>query len=289
MAALKLLASMALVGTYVALVKPLTAALPIFALAFLRFAIGALALLPWSWPAAGDAPLARADRWALFLQSLFGNFLFSLCMLWGVSRTSASAAGLTMGALPVVVALLSALLLGERLAPRLLLAALSAGIGIGLLQMGAQRGAGPASDALGNALVLGAVGCEAMYVVLGKRLSAKLPPLRVCAWINLWGLVLSAPMGLWQLAHVDVRALGASTGWLLVFYALAASVGAVWLWMSGLRQIAAATAGVFTVALPLATTAVAVGILGEPASPWLAAALLFALLAIALAAPRLRF
>jgi O-antigen ligase len=36
------LASMSLVGAYVALVKPLTALFPVFALAFLRFAIAAL-------------------------------------------------------------------------------------------------------------------------------------------------------------------------------------------------------------------------------------------------------
>ena len=45
---LLLAGSMALVGTYVALSKPLTAALPVFLLAFLRFAIAAVAMLPWS-------------------------------------------------------------------------------------------------------------------------------------------------------------------------------------------------------------------------------------------------
>ncbi len=43
---LLLTASMALVGSYVALSKPLVAALPVFALAFLRFAIGAVAMVP---------------------------------------------------------------------------------------------------------------------------------------------------------------------------------------------------------------------------------------------------
>ncbi len=45
--------SMALVGTYVALSKPLTAAIPVFLLAFLRFAIAAGAMVPWTLRARG--------------------------------------------------------------------------------------------------------------------------------------------------------------------------------------------------------------------------------------------
>ena len=41
--------------------------------------------------------------------------------------------------------------------------------------------------------------CEALYVVIGKKLSASLGPKRISALINLWGLVLVAPFALWQL------------------------------------------------------------------------------------------
>ena len=54
--------------------------------------------------------------------------------------------------------------------------------------------------------------------------------------------------------------------WLLVFYALAASVGTVWLWMTGLKTIPAAQAGVFTVMLPVSATAIGVLFLGEQMS-----------------------
>ena len=39
--------SMSLVGSYVALSKPLVAAIPVFLLAWLRFGIGGLAMLHW--------------------------------------------------------------------------------------------------------------------------------------------------------------------------------------------------------------------------------------------------
>jgi drug/metabolite transporter (DMT)-like permease len=283
-AAFQLLASMSLAGTYVALVKPLTVLLPIFALALLRFAIGAVALLPWSWRSRSEPPLTRLESRQLFLQSFFGNFLFSVCMLSGVALTSATAAGLVMGALPVVVALLSSVLLRERVTGRLLLAVGCAGAGIALVQLARSATPVAASSWLGNALVLGAVCCEAVYVVIGKQLSATRTPMRVSAWINLWGLALSAPLGLWQLARVDWVAIPARFWAYLVFYALAASVVTVPLWMSGLRRTSAGIAGVFTVALPLSATAVAAGVLGETVT-WLhAVALSFAVLAILLAA-----
>jgi drug/metabolite transporter (DMT)-like permease len=283
-AACQLLASMSLVGAYVALVKPLTALFPVFALAFLRFAIAAVALIPWSRRGASEPPLTRAESWQLFLQSFFGNFLFSICMLWGVALTSATASGLVMGALPVVVALFSGALLRERLTRRLLLAVACAGAGIALVQVARPASSPAAASWLGDALVFAAVCCEALYVVIGKRLAATRTPMRVSAWINLWGLVLSAPLGLWQLVRIDLSAIAPRLWGYLMFYALAASVAAVALWMSGLRRTSAAFAGVFTVALPLSTTAIAVGVLGERLT-WLhTIALSCAVLAILLAA-----
>jgi drug/metabolite transporter (DMT)-like permease len=275
---------MLLVGAYVALVKPLTTQFPIFALAFARFAIAAVALLPWTWRSATEPPLTRAESWQLFLQSFFGNFLFSICMLWGVALTSATASGLVMSALPVVVALLSSALLRERLGGRLLLAVLCAGAGIALIELARPARAGATSSWLGDGLVFAAVCCEALYVVIGKRLAATRTPMRVSAWINLWGLVLTTPLGLWQIMRVDCSAIDLRTWAYLVFYALSASVIAVALWMSGLRRIPAGVAGVFTVALPLSTTAVAVGVLDEPLTWAHGVALPCALLAILLAA-----
>jgi drug/metabolite transporter (DMT)-like permease len=50
---------------------------------------------------------------------------------------------------------------------------------------------------------------------------------------------------------------------LLVFYALAASVWTVWLWMTGLKTVPAAHAGVFTVMLPISAALVGIVVLGE--------------------------
>lgn len=259
-----LTASMTLVGTYIALAKPLVAAIPVFALALIRFAMAAVALAPWTRAAPGERKLSRVEHGQLFLQSFFGNFLFSICMLSGIALTTAVAAGVIMAALPAVVALASWLVLREHLSRRTWLAIALAVGGIALLQFAKSPvGDGRSASLLGNLLILGGVICESVYVIAGKRLAATRAPLRISALINLWGLVLTLPFGLWQLSRFDLGSLGAAEWGMLVFYALSASLVSVWLWLTGLKHVPANQAGVFTVALPISATAIGVVFLGE--------------------------
>lgn len=286
--------SMALVGSYVALSKPLVAALPVFLLAWLRFGIGALAMLRWLPKPASEPPLGASTRRLLFLESLLGNFLFSVFMLYGVSMTSAVSAGVIMASIPAAVALMSWAVLRERISLRVGLAVACAALGMGLLalyqpEQPVHQGQGldahfsQNSGLLGNLLVFAAVLCEAAYAVIGKKLTRVMGPKRIASLINLWGFVLMSPLGLYVALQFDFGAVPPTTWGLLLFYALAASVWTVWLWMTGLQAVPAAQSGVFTVMLPIAAMLVGAGVLGETLSgvQWLAFAI--ALLGIMLA------
>ncbi|MDE2145554.1 MAG: DMT family transporter [Burkholderiales bacterium] len=279
-----LAASMALVGSYVGLSRLLVAAFPVLLLAWLRFGIAAVAMLGWLRRRPGEPALSGREHRLLFWESFLGNFLFSLCMLYGVALTSALAAGVTMAAIPAAVALLSRLFLGERISPRVGAAIACAALGIALLALARQTGpASAAASPLGVVLLLAAVLCEASYVVIGKQLTARVAPRRISALINLWGLALVTPLGLGQALRFDFAAVAAPTWGLLVFYALAASVASVWLWMQGLRRVPSARAGVFTVMLPVSAALVGAGVLGEPFSRWHLAAFALALAGVLLA------
>jgi drug/metabolite transporter (DMT)-like permease len=280
-----LYASMSLVGTYVALSKPLTAVLPVFLLAMLRFGIAALAMLPWLKRAPGEAPLSAPDKWRLFWQSFFGNFLFSICMLYGVMLSSATAAGIIMSLIPAAVAVLSWLFLKERPGARVVFALALAVAAILFVNLAKADAAGNAQTGLlGNALLLGAVVCEAIYVEIGKKLAENVSAKRVSALINLVGLGLILPFGLWQAASFGFGAVSLTVWLLLVFYALAASQWAVWLWMTGLKVVPASQAGVFTVALPIAATIIGIAFLGEQFTITHAVALVCAVAGIVLIA-----
>ena len=261
--------SMAVVGSYVGLSKLLVAAFPVFLLAWLRFGIAAVAMAHWVRRRDGDAPLSAHDRKLLFWESFLGNFLFSICMLFGVALTSALAAGVVMAAMPAAVALLSRVFLHERIRGRVAVAIGLAAAGIAMLALAKSGRDAPADAAThwGYLLLLGAVFCEASYVVIGKRLTGQLSPRRISALINLWGLALVTPFGLWQARDFDFGAVHAGTWTLLMFYSIAASMVTVWLWMQGLRHVPAPQAGVFTVMLPVSAALVGVLFLGEEFGP----------------------
>lgn len=279
---------MSLVGSYVALSKPLTLALPVFLLAWLRFGIGGIAMLHWLKKPANEAPMSRQTRGLLFLESFMGNFLFTLCMLFGVSMTSAVSAGVIMAAIPAVVAVMSWLFLRERITLRVGAAIVCAVVGIGLLalvkpQHAAMSAAASHQAWLGNLLVFGAVICEAAYAVIGKKLTGALSPRRITSLINLWGFTLMTPMGIYWAIRFDFGAVAPSIWLLLLFYSLAASVWTVWLWMTGLKGVPASQGGIFTVMLPISAALVGVLVLGEPLSGAQLTAFAVALVGVVLA------
>lgn len=286
--------SMSLVGSYVALSRPLVAALPVFLLAWLRFGIAGAALLPWLRKPADEMPMTAQTRRLVFLESFLGNFLFSICMLMGVSMTSAVSAGVIMAAIPAAVAVMSWLFLRERISVRTGMAIACAVIGIVLVSLSKPELHTPLNRGLavdltektawmGHLLLLGAVLCEAAYAVIGKKLSGVLSPKRITALINLWGLALVTPFGLWAAWRFDFNAVTPSVWLFLLFYSMAASVWSVWLWMTGLKAIPASRAGVFTVLLPISAAATGVLFLGESLNGAQLGAFVIALVGVVLA------
>jgi drug/metabolite transporter (DMT)-like permease len=284
-AILCLILSMSLVGSYVALSKPLTLVLPVFLLAWLRFGIGGMAMLHWLKKPKTEPAMSVQTKRLVFIESFLGNFLFSICMLYGVSMTSAVTAGVIMAMIPAVVALMSWAFLRERISKRVWVAIACGVLGIALYSLSNLEllrqlirrletnitvnsatnttAITSASSWLGSLLLFGAVLCEAAYAVIGKKLTNTLSPKRISALINAWGFALITPFGIYIARNFNFDSVPASSWLLLVFYALAASVWSVWLWMTGLKVIPASAAGVYTVFLPISAALVGVFVLGE--------------------------
>ncbi|WP_310386489.1 DMT family transporter [Roseateles sp.] len=275
--------STSLVGSYVGLSKLLLLVFPVFLLAWLRFTLAASMMASWLKRGPAEAALDGRTRWLLFFESFIGNFLFSICLLFGLRHSSALVAGVILAGIPAAVALLSRAFLRERISRRVGLGLVLGVAGIALVALQKNQGATASENtALGIALLIAAVFCEATYVVIGKQLTAQISARRISALINLWGLALVTPLGLWQALSFDFSQPSPSQWGLLVFYAAAASMVSVWLWMTGLRHVPAAKAGVFMVFLPVATGLVGLG-LGEQLQPSQAAAYALALAGVILA------
>jgi drug/metabolite transporter (DMT)-like permease len=280
-----LVAAMAIVGAYVGFSKILVAVFPVFLLAWLRFGIAAVAMAHWLRRGDDTTPLDARTKKLLFLESFLGNFLFSICMLFGMRYASAITAGIVMAAIPAVVALLSRVFLKEPLTARTLAAIALAVAGVATLSLTHRDIASSEAQVsvIGVALLLGAVFCEASYVVIGKKLTGNMSPKRISALINVWGLVLVTPLGIWQALSFDFQAVSLNIWGGLILYALAASMWTVWLWMTGLKTVPASRAGIFTVFLPITSALVGVAFLNESFTAMHAVAFAFALSAVVLA------
>ena len=260
-----LAAAMAMVGANVALGKFIVAQVPVFAFLLIRAAIACAVFLPeYRAHRRAGVALSRSERRNLFLQAFLGIFLFSTCMLFGLRLTSAAAAGVITSTIPAAVALLSWIVLRERL-PRAVAVSIALAIaGVAVLNLA--RDHGGQTNLAGNALVLGAVFCEASYVILSKRLTTTLSAMRISAFANAYAAAVVLPFGLWEFAQVPWRSLGPGVWLTIVWYSLAASVFAFWFWMKGIAHLPANRAGVFTAVLPVTAALTAVVGLGEALS-----------------------
>ncbi|MBI0327845.1 DMT family transporter [Burkholderia plantarii] len=263
--ALFLILSMLLVGSNVGVGKSIVVVMPVAILATLRFVIANAVLWPL-WRPSKMRAVNRAEWLNLFLQALFGTFLFTLLMLNGVQRTSAVAAGVITSTIPAVVALFAWLFLRERPDGRALLSIALAIVGVVTINVvhgqGQPAGATPGS-LTGNLLILGAVCCESFYVILSRRLTRTLRALDICAYTHLFGMLLMLPLGLLALPHFDYAAVPAGTWALVVWYALAASIFSFTLWMIGIRHVPGSLAGVFSAVLPISAAIYGIAFLGE--------------------------
>ena len=108
-------ASFVLVGISVPLAKLMVRDLPIFLACGVRFVAAVSVALPLLW-LRGETVfgIASRDHRLLFAQALPGVFLFPVLLFEGLKATNGTAAGVVLGTMPAVVAVLAVVLLGER-------------------------------------------------------------------------------------------------------------------------------------------------------------------------------
>jgi len=258
-----LTSAMILVGSTVIASKIIGGGLPPFAAAALRFAI-ALPFLVALMHISGTAwprPSLR-DGLLLLVQSAAGSVGYTALLISGLRLTSAADAGVIVGTLPVVSAMISVLILGERPRPMVLVAIGLAAAGVFAIAVQSRDGA--ASSLLGNSLIFAAVLCEGLFILLNKRLKVPIPPLAQSTLMTGIGLIvalLPALLEIPSLADVTTSSLAA-----VVYYALVPTVGGYLLWYGGLARVSGAEASLFTAVAPVSAVLLAVILLGEAVS-----------------------
>lgn len=197
--------------------------------------------------------------------------------------TAVTRAGIAITALvaicsaPIMIAMLAAVLLGERATPRLMLILALGVVGTALLVAPGAGVAGP-RPLSGVMLALGAGLAYALYVVIAKAAVARTPPLPLAALtFGVAAVVLAPAFALPGAGRQLVL------GWPgLVYLGAVTTAGAYALYTVGLRGVSASAAGVASLLEPLTATLLGVILFGERlgVAGWAGAALLLGALVL---------
>ncbi|WP_089283360.1 DMT family transporter [Anaerovirgula multivorans] len=270
-----------LVGINIAVGKVISQSVPVFLFANIRFVIAAAILVPMVFMQKDRKfSLDPKDWMLLFLQSLFGVFLFSIFMLYGVRYTSAISAGIITSTTPACIALIAIFFLKEKLNLYNSISIALAFLGITLISIDVEGIVSPNSaNMFGNALILCAVISEALFTIFAKQVSTKLKPLQMTAIVNVFGFLLFIPFSIYSL--MTTRIIITPRIWLLmIYYSLTASIFSFFLWFRGIADVPANIAGLFTVFMPISSAFVGIVFLHESFTTKQAVGMIFSIAAI---------
>lgn len=258
-----LVGAMSLAGSSVVVGKMLVATVPVFVAAFASLLVAFVCMMPLMIGRFDELRLLTGREWMyLFLQGLCGIVLFRVFTLYGLHMTGAVQAGIITGATPAVLAVLSLLLLGERISGRMAVGIVLAVLGCMVINVFAFGGGGE-NTLFGSLLVGLAVVSEALFTIFRKRICRS-----VSATTNTAVLIFCSLLLLAVPAAMEFRVM--SSGFSLaaitaiVYYGVFATVVAYLLWTGAVGQVSGSIAGAATAAMPASSVILAVVVLGEP-------------------------
>ena len=260
----EVICAMSIAGSTVVVGKLLSVRIPVFLSMELGLCAALVAILPAQIARRGELRLLSGrELLYMFLQALFGIVLFRALTLYGLRLTSAISAGVITSAAPVVMAVIAATALRERIGGAGIVGVCLAVTGLLLVNAWGQAERAGSGYLAGNLLVLGAVLCEALLTVFRKSSGGRVGSVTNTTVLVAMSAVMSLPMAVRDLRGFSLGQVDA-VGWVSVIYygAVATNIAYV-LWGHGALAIPAAMTGLATAALPVTAVVLSAVVLGE--------------------------
>lgn len=228
--------------------------------------LGALAILIplWWWQESGTVKFSTRDVGVFFALGLgvLGNHLLTL---FGLRYIGAAAAGVIIGASPVITALLSSLLIRDVPFSAVWAGCALSFAGVALVSAGGGDAAVGKNPWLGGTLVVLGLVSWALYTIGGRRTMERFSPLTV-NWTTLGlSLLLQIPL-LWTDQKMVVAGVASVplSGWVALAYLIvfATALGQQ-AWLYGVQGVGPSRAGVFINLIPVSALVFSALILGE--------------------------
>jgi len=251
-------------GNFV-LARAMHEAIPPFALAFWRWALACVLVLPFVWqPLIQQWPLLRANLLRMLILALLGVSGFNTFVYLGLQTTSATNGVLIQSTLPVQILLLNWLLFRHAFRAGELGAILLSMSGVALIISGGQPLRLVAGDwNLGDLWILGAALVWALYSVLLRWRPPDLDPRAFLGFTLLAGTLVLLPFFLLESIAVQSPQWGAAELLTVAYVAVFPSALAYLFWNRGIEAVGANAAGHFVNLMPVFGVLMAVTLLGE--------------------------
>jgi drug/metabolite transporter (DMT)-like permease len=211
------------------------------------------------------AKVTRADWLRLAGLGLVGHCLYQYCFIGGLARTTVANSSLIIAITPVLVALMVWVGGHDRIKPLHWAGTLLSFAGIYFV---VGHGARLGDEGLrGDAMVVIAVVCWAIYTVGSRPLMQRHSPVGVTGLSMFLGTLMFVPLTLPALVRLHWSAISART-WIALFYSGLFSVSVAYtIWYAAVREIGSARTSVYSNLVPIVAMVTAVFWLGEPLSP----------------------
>jgi drug/metabolite transporter (DMT)-like permease len=199
--------------------------------------------------------------------AFFGVALNMLTFFKGLSFTSPISAAVIMVTTPIIVLILSAIIMKEKMIKRKIFGILLGLFGTGFLILYGKSIGNAANAPLGNLLVFINAVSYAFYLILVKKLMDKYNAFTFVKWIYTFGLLMVLPFGWSEYQEIQWTTIPTYILWEIVFVVLFTTFFTYLFNLVSMRELKPTTVAVFIYLQPLFATVFAMS-LGKDELTW---------------------
>jgi len=234
---------------------------------FIVLRVGGATLLFWLiWlvlKIAGNLPsekISRSDFPRIIAAAFFGIAVNMLCFFKGLSLTSPISAAVIMVSTPMIVLVLSAIILKERMRKRMITGLILGLIGTTFLILYGKSVGSATNAGLGNLLVLINAISYGFYLIIVKKLMHTYNAFTFVKWIYLFGFIMVLPFGWSVFEAVDWALMPIAIFWKIGFVVFFSTFLTYLLNLLSMKELSPNTVAVFIYLQPLFATIFAIGL-----------------------------
>ena len=207
-----------------------------------------------------EEKIDRSDYARIFWAAFFGVALNMLAFFKGLSLTSPISASVLMVSTPIIVLVLSAIILKERMQKRRVFGIFLGLIGTAFLILYGKSVGNATNASLGNFLVFVNATSYGLYLVIVQKLMDKYNAFTFVKWIYLIGFIMVLPFGWSQFQAVDWALMPVANYWKIGFVVVFSTFFTYLLNLLSMKELKPTTIAVFVYLQPVFATIFAISL-----------------------------